>query len=346
MLYFLRAGLAFLLTLLLLPATAWAQEHFTDCLDNTVDNANVIIPTDANVTLGDDGDELQTGDEVALFSNDGRCAGVGVWDTEAQGVAVTVASVDSTAEILEGYEAGESLKYRIWRQADNQEYDVSSVSYDCTLPECRSDGKYERDALYEVSSLDASSALPVELTSFEASRASESVILEWKTASETNNSGFKVQHKTDADDSWSTLSFVEGAGTTSSPQSYEYEAEDLEYGDHQFRLAQIDRDGTQHPSKTVEVEFTLDGAYDISEVAPNPVRNAGTFELTVKETQQVAIRLYDVLGRKQRVLLDETVPGDQTETLRLDTGRLPSGQYFVRIEGEDFQVTRRVTIVK
>jgi hypothetical protein len=220
------------------------------------------------------------------------------------------------------------------------------VSYDCGLVTCRSDGKYEVGATYEVGEIDASSSLPVELTTFEATRKSQSVVLEWRTASESNNSGFQVQHKGVTASDWSTLSFVEGAGTTTAPQRYQYEYDKVDYGTHQFRLVQVDRDGSETISKSVELEYTLDRAYQISEIYPNPVQQNGTIDVTVKEPQQVTVRLYDILGREQGVLLDRKLPADRTETVQIDGRRLPSGQYFVRIEGTSFQTTRRLTLVK
>jgi hypothetical protein len=323
----------------------WAQQHFTNCLTNNVNDAVVVIPTDAVTALGADGDSLQTGDEVAAYSNDGQCAGMAVWDATQSAVSFPVADRDSTAAILNGYEVGETLKFRIWSQSADQEV-KATASYTCTLLSCRSDGAYEREAIYEVSALDASSPLPVELTTFEATRRSQSVVLEWQTASESNNSGFQVQHKAASATSWSTLSFVEGAGTTTTPQQYRYEYDKADYGTHQFRLVQIDRDGSETVSKSVELEYTLDRAYEISKISPNPVRQSGSVDVTVKESQHVTVRLYDVLGRAQGILLDRTLPADRTETIQIEGQGLPSGQYFVRVQGASFQITRRLTLVK
>ncbi len=335
----------FIVLLLGVASPAAAQQHFTNCLPNNTDDATVIISRDATVTLGTE-DSLSTGDEIALYSNDGRCTGVAVWDSTKSAVSIGVANEDSIAAISKGYEVGEQLKYRIWRASDGQELEISSVSYTCTLLQCRSEGVYERDAVYEVEKLEASAALPVELTTFKATRNDQDVVLQWTTASETNNSGFEVQHKLQSEDTWSTLSFVDGAGTTSRSQDYRFQASSLEYGAHQFRLAQVDQDGSQSTTETVEVELTLDQAYEISKVYPNPVQQSGTINLAVRKDQQVTVRLYDLLGREQGVLFDQNLSANQNESVRLNANRFPSGQYFLRVEGEEFQTTRRFTIVK
>lgn len=332
------------LFLLLVPGTTWAQTHFTDCVSNDVNDATVLISNSARVDIGDV-DSLQTGDEIALFSNDGKCAGVGVWDASSEALSIAVAGVDSTAQLTDTYERGEPLQFRIWRQSDETVFKASDVAYDCTLAGCRSDGLYDSEAVYEVAELNASS-LPVELTTFEATQESQSVVLTWQTASETNNAGFEVQHKALEDDTWSRLSFVDGAGTTTSPQTYRHEVDDLGFGEYEFRLKQTDTDGSTSLSKSVRVRVLMDGAYELSEFAPNPVRTVGSIDLTVQKSQQVTIEVYDVLGRRTAMLFDREMEANQTETLRFEAHGLSSGRYFLRVQGEHFQTHRALTVVK
>ena len=81
-------------------------------------------------------------------------------------------------------------------------------------------------------------ALPVEFASFTATREDAQVRLEWETASETNNSGFVVQHRRSDTDAtgWSRIGFVEGTGTTPRPQRYRFRSSILSPGTHAFRL--------------------------------------------------------------------------------------------------------------
>ena len=332
------------LFLLLVPATTWAQTHFTDCVANDANDATVLISDSVTVDIGD-ADSLQTGDEIALFSNDGRCAGVGVWDASSGALSIAVAGVDSTAQLTNTYEVGEPLQFRIWRQSDETVYKTSDVAYDCTLTGCRSDGLYDAEALYEVAELNASS-LPVELTTFEATKRQRAIVLTWRTASETKNAGFEIQHKASGDDAWSSLSFVDGAGTTTSPQTYRYEVEDLGYGKYEFRIKQVDQDGSTSLSTPVQVSLSLEGAYELSELAPNPVRTRGALELTVQKEQHVTVQVYDVLGRRTGTPVDRTMNANQTQTLRLEADGLSTGKYFIRVQGEHFRAHREMTVVK
>lgn len=197
--------------------------------------------------------------------------------------------------------------------------------------------------------------LPVELAAFNAVRDGERIQLEWQTASETNNAGFHIEHQSlalgdttampDAE-TWTTLGFVEGTGTTTEPHTYRFRTSDLEYGRHVFRLRQVDTDGTETTTEPVEVVVRLDKAYAVGPPYPNPVRQRATLPITVREKQPVRVELYDLLGRRVSVPFDREVRAQTTERIRLNTRRLASGSYFVRIRGKNFAATRRLTVVR
>ena len=201
--------------------------------------------------------------------------------------------------------------------------------------------------------------LPVELADFTATRSEQSVTVQWSTASETNNAGFEVQRAGVAPEgegaedtasggttSWTTLGFVEGAGTTNAPQSYTFTAEDVSLGTHRFRLRQVDTDGTESFSEPVEVRVTLDEAYALSQAYPNPTSSRATLELAVQEAQPVTATVYDLLGRRVTTLHRGDVAANATMKLQLSANALSSGTYFVRVEGETFTATRRLTVVR
>ncbi len=81
--------------------------------------------------------------------------------------------------------------------------------------------------------------VPVELTSFTANIFEKSVLLNWSTATETNNSGFEVQRKSDLEE-WEAIGFVSGSGTTTETRNYSYSDDLLSEGIYSYRLKQID----------------------------------------------------------------------------------------------------------
>ena len=191
--------------------------------------------------------------------------------------------------------------------------------------------------------------LPVELAEVSAQADGGQVLVQWQTSSETNNAGFVVEHRrgeTETEASWSEMGFVQGAGTTTQPQSYQYRADNLGYGEHQFRLRQRDTDGTTTTSSIVSADLRLKVKYRVRSPYPNPTRGTATMEITVQEQQPVAVEVYDVQGRRIRTVHQRTLAGQQTRRVRVSTEGLSSSLYFVRVEGKDFTETRRLTVVK
>ncbi|MCH7771801.1 MAG: choice-of-anchor D domain-containing protein, partial [Bacteroidetes bacterium] len=62
--------------------------------------------------------------------------------------------------------------------------------------------------------------VPVELKSFTASLSGNSITILWTTATELNNKGFEIERMLDKD--WEKIAFVEGNGTTTKEQQYQY----------------------------------------------------------------------------------------------------------------------------
>jgi hypothetical protein len=192
--------------------------------------------------------------------------------------------------------------------------------------------------------------LPVELTDLTATASKDAVHLQWTTASETNNAGFEVQHSPpgspDALDPWSSLGFVQGAGTTSEPQTYRFRAVDLEPGVHRFRLRQVDTDGTAHLSKPVRATVQMGEPLRLTAPAPNPANGRATLSFAVRQSQETTIALYNVLGQKMATLYRGTPASTQTREVQIDTAPLSSGLYIVRLQAGDHTQTRRLTVVK
>ncbi|PEN12956.1 hypothetical protein CRI94_13235 [Longibacter salinarum] len=198
----------------------------------------------------------------------------------------------------------------------------------------------------------SSDPLPVELANFSVKPDQANVVVEWTTASEVDNDGFGIEYRrVSRSDStskrgWAEAGYVKGNGTTDQQNSYRFELKDLDYGRHEVRLRQVDTGGQTAYSEARSVVVRLQEVAAIGKPYPNPVRSRASIDVTVHEKQPVRIELYDLLGRRVSVLHDRPIPANRTETISLATDGLASGQYFLRIRGEAFMETRRVTIVR
>ena len=189
--------------------------------------------------------------------------------------------------------------------------------------------------------------LPVEVASFDAVRDGPSVVLSWTTTSETNNAGFQVERRPTNAETWTdTGVFVEGSGTTSEQQTYRVRLDNLEPNTYTFRLRSVDVDGTETVGPTAEVEVPLEQAYKMSPVRPNPITNRGRIDVQVREQQPVTVTLYNILGQQVRTVHDGVLTANTRHTMTVNASSLASGIYFLRVDGESFQTTRKITLAQ
>ncbi|MEM6782771.1 MAG: T9SS type A sorting domain-containing protein [Bacteroidota bacterium] len=191
-----------------------------------------------------------------------------------------------------------------------------------------------------------SQVIPVELTAFDAQLDGADVVLQWATASETNNSGFEIEVRAPGATDFAVLDFVTGAGTTSEAQAYAFRMPDLAPGTYTFRLRQLDFDGRFEMLPEAEVEVGVAGALWLTDAYPNPIRTQATVAFAVPRSVPVRVVAYDLLGRPVQTLYDGTPAADTTIEARFDATQLASGVYVVEIVSGDVRETQRVTVVR
>lgn len=99
-----------------------------------------------------------------------------------------------------------------------------------------------------------STALPIELISFNAKQNGEIVKLTWETASETNNEKFEIE-RLEYLDNWEVIGTVAGAGFSNTYLLYTFNDLYPIKGPSYYRLKQIDYDGGYEYSDIVGVNY-------------------------------------------------------------------------------------------
>lgn len=186
--------------------------------------------------------------------------------------------------------------------------------------------------------------LPVDLVAFDATAVDDEVVLQWRTASETNNAGFEIQHK--AGGGFTSVGFVRGHGTTTEAAAYRFSSGGFAPGWHVFRLKQIDFDGTFAYSLEQQVFIDINGAYHFGAPYPNPFNPQTQFTLTLAREQHVSVAVYNLVGARVMMLADEVLSAALPHQFTLDGSALPSGIYIIQATGEHFKSARSVTLMK
>ena len=186
--------------------------------------------------------------------------------------------------------------------------------------------------------------LPVELTAFTATGMISSVVLNWTTATETNNSGFEIEQKSSAD--WTTLGFVAGHGTSNASHRYSYVVSNVSPGRSSYRLKQIDRDGNFKYSQTVEATVgTGPKDYGLSQNYPEPFNPSTTISYDLPTSSRVKLTIYDILGHNVATLVNEQKEAG-SYSVQWNASNVASGVYFYRLEAGSFLQTKKLVLLK
>jgi hypothetical protein len=88
------------------------------------------------------------------------------------------------------------------------------------------------------------------------------------------------------------------------------------------------------------------GTYVLSPAYPNPFNPQTQVSLTVDRAQRVQVEVFNMLGQRVRLVYSGSMGSRETRTFTFDAGDLPTGIYLFRVNGETFNATRQVTLVR
>ena len=196
--------------------------------------------------------------------------------------------------------------------------------------------------------------VPIELSSFVGSVVENRVVLNWATASQTNNAGFRVLRSTDGETYEVVSELIAGAGTTDQLMDYMFEDTSLPAAEIVYYvLEQIDLDGTTTRSNSIEVllgaRFTLPTEF-ASAVYPNPFNPRTTISYELPADTDVSIVIYDAIGQEIRQLVSQhytagrySIQWDAKDHLGRSVG---SGVYIAKIMAGPNTATQKMLLLK
>ncbi len=196
--------------------------------------------------------------------------------------------------------------------------------------------------------------LPVELTKFEGIANNKNLILNWATASETNNAGFEVQLRPRSSEwaihespqqEWRPIVFISGHGTTSEPQYYTHQITDLLSGTYQLRLKQVDFDGAFAFSEIIEIDIGNAEEAALYPNYPNPFNPTTQIKFSLPIAGPVKLSVYDTSGRLVADLIDQEMTKGQHKAV-FDARTLASGMYFYRLKTASEVISRAMILSK
>jgi hypothetical protein len=203
--------------------------------------------------------------------------------------------------------------------------------------------------------------IPVELLNFSSQVNGSEVTLYWSTATETNNSGFEILRFTQNDSEWEKIGFVPGYGTTTEVHHYSFIDESVSPGNYQYRLKQIDFDGSYEYSKIIEVTVASPTKFSLYQNYPNPFNPTTKIKYEIPlsppllkgESEAggfVTLKVYDVLGKEIATLVNEQKSAGTYEVefnvAQVSRTELSSGVYFYQLKAGSFVETKKMVLLR
>ena len=197
------------------------------------------------------------------------------------------------------------------------------------------------------------SPLPVELISFKASVNNNKVKLNWTTATEVNNLGYEIQRSqklSNKENNWEKIGFVEGHGNSTTTNTYQFTDTNLKDGKYNYRLKQIDLDGSFTYSNTVEVNLNAPIKFSLSQNYPNPFNPSTTIKYSIPNVgtslmKFVQLKIFDILGREVAALVNENQQPGNYE-VEFNASNLSSGVYLYKLTAGSFTETKEMILLR
>jgi len=215
---------------------------------------------------------------------------------------------------------------------------------------------YLGDKTYSETPLwDENCVVPVELTYFDGHKRQNSVELVWQTASEENNGGFRVERRVvEGNQTWVSVGYIQGHGTTSSINDYSFVDDAVTLGKtYQYRLMQIDANGSESCKQIADIlEFTFDGVAPVvlAQNNPNPFTATTTIEFQLQDKAFVKLDVVDVFGNTVANLVNaEQSAGPNVATWNgtdAQGNAVSAGTYIYRLTVGNQTLVGKMTLAK
>lgn len=190
----------------------------------------------------------------------------------------------------------------------------------------------------------------VELASFTAQFAGfDGVEIAWVTSRETDNLGFDVLRSRSEN---GTYTKINDELIPPNPNSeYRYVDKDVLVGIRfYYILEDVNVNGVRTQHGPISVDITSPETFQLSQNYPNPFNPETKIRYQLPNSGKVAIKVFNVLGRQVRVLVNEKKDAGFHEVIwnaRDDSGlKVSTGIYYYLIIAGEFKETKKMVLLK
>lgn len=190
------------------------------------------------------------------------------------------------------------------------------------------DGNAGANCSYSISASNTE-PLPIQLIEFSGKNQNIANLINWTTASETNNDYFIIEKSIDGIN-YNFFEKVKGAGNSNIPIEYKTVDKNPYEGVTYYRLKQTDYDGTTEYLGTIAVKS--EKSIDYLTIIPNPVLNNAEINFNSAINGITRIQVIDITGKQ--VYSESINVNEGANRFILNTDNYNKGLYFLIISNE------------
>ncbi len=185
---------------------------------------------------------------------------------------------------------------------------------------------------------------PIKIINFLAklNQNNQHILIQWETASETNNDYFTIERSINAKN-YIGLSSIKGAGNSNTIKSYSYVDNEIEKNTiYYYRLKQTDFDGKFKYYGPISV-ITGKEPFQIVSVYPNPCKNQFFIKTrgSLKE-KYFTVKLYNYIGMK---VYEKTITNINSKEIEIDiNNKISEGLHLLQIHTKDIVFSEKIII--
>ncbi|MFK7923012.1 MAG: T9SS type A sorting domain-containing protein [Bacteroidia bacterium] len=185
-----------------------------------------------------------------------------------------------------------------------------------------------------VSDASCPTPFPVEWLEFTVEQERSNAWLRWSTASEINADYYRIERSIDGT-LFMEVAQINANNTSNQLSQYQWLDRDvLQMGQRKlfYRLLQTDRDGQYSYSNVVQLELTgMESMLSWVSASPVPANEFLTVKYQLINTPNARLKITNILGAS---LVNQNIQQAQGQT-EIDVRALPSGYYYLSLEGEN-----------
>jgi hypothetical protein len=185
--------------------------------------------------------------------------------------------------------------------------------------------------------------LPIELLDFWGQSTENYNEIHWETNSELDNDYFIISYSSNGVE-FNELIRVDGAGTTTTPQSYYFRHGNPIYGTSYYKLTQVDYNGESEEFPVIAINNKkMDSQYVFSDVYPNPSSDIFYFNYNGNSLNEtIYVKVTNLLGKT--VLTGSVDKYNNSQAIPFKLIGVEKGNYFIEIKKGEHTETKKLMV--